>query len=380
MRSAQSSLDTLTADGPYSVHGHGWPSAVGRVPLRTLVAWVALILALTAIAIPPLRYAVYSVPVLVLLTVIADGDLRLGDEALPFLLFVVAGIITAPLASTEGLKDTFFTFAGVSVAFLVALPALSIGKLLAATTVAAAVYYAIPGGLDTRAPFDIVYSSSPFESNFGYLFAMLTVFALIGKEKSMAVLSFALSILALKRIAIFAALVAAVFLLLGKRRGRLILNPFVMVVANLFIVAVLLMYAAGYFDSQILQITGQSANQIGLGRRMLLTLPARDLMHAPWNFVLIGAGPGKTYELATVGVLAYEKWGAHSDLIKILYEYGLLTFVAVIGSMYRSARYELRVAFLFVNIMFVTDNTLIYAFFLCLFVMAARATCDIERH
>ena len=341
--------------------------------------WLALCLALTSMAVPPLRYALYPISVLVLLTVIADGDFRIGDEAAPFLLFIAAGLVALPLATTEGLKDIFFTFAGVSVAFLVAAPAVSIRQLFAATLVAAVVYYGIPGDLIANAPFDFIYSSSPFESSFGYLFAMLAVFALIGKERWIALLSLALAVLALKRIAVLAAIVAAAFLVLGEKRGRWILNPVVMVVVNLSIVVGLVLYAVGYFDGQIQYFTGQSANQMGMGRQALLALPSRDIMHAPWHFVFFGAGPGKTYGLATAGVLSYEKWNLHSDLVKILYEYGLLALVAVVAVMYRSARYELRVAFLFVNLLFITDNTLIYAYFLCLFVIGARATCEIER-
>lgn len=378
MASTRHPLSTLTSSGPYSVHEPGWPHALGRIPLRAIVYWLAIGLALITIAIPPLRYAVYPISVLVLLTVIADGDFRIGDEATPFLVFVAAGLVAIPLATTEGLKDTFFTFAGVSVAFVVAAPAVTIRQLFAATLFAAVVYYTVSGGFDTTASFDIAYSSSPFESNFGYLFALLAVFALIGKERLLFVLSLVLAVIALKRIAVIAALAAAAFLLLGERKGRWILNPLVMVFVNLSIVVGVLMYAAGAFDSQILQVTGQSANQIGLGRRFLLTLPAREIMRAPEHFLFFGAGPGQSYDLATAGVLAYEKWGLHSDLIKILYEYGVFALVAIIAVMYRSARYELRVAFLFVNILFVTDNTLIYAFFLCLFVIGARATCDIE--
>lgn len=379
MQSSQQSLDRPVASGPYAVHESGWPSAVGRVQVRAIVYWLALCLALIAIAIPALRYAIYPVSVLVLLTVLADGDFRIGDEAAPFLVFVAAGLVAIPLATTEGAKDTFFTFAGISVALLVSTPAVTIRQLFAATLVAALVYYAIPGGLVDNAPFDIIYSSSPFESNFGYMFALLAVFAWIARNRWLSLLSLVLAVLALKRIAVLGAIVAVAFLLLGERKGRWILNPFVMVVVNLAIVAALLGYALGYFDSQILYLTGQSANQIGLGRRFLLSLPARDIMHAPAHFIFFGAGPGQTYDLATAGALSYEKWGLHSDLVKILYEYGLVAWVVIIGLMYRSARYALRVAFLYVNILFVTDNTLIYAFFLCLFVIGARATCDIER-
>lgn len=379
MASSRQSFNHLAASGPYSVHEPGWPSALGRIPLRAIVYWLAIGLALASIAVHPLRYALYPISVLVLLTVIADGDFRVGDEALPFLAFIVAGLVAIPLATTEGLKDTFFTFAGVSVAFLVAAPAVSIRQLFAAMLVAALVYYAIPGDLDTTAAFDVIRSSSPFESNFGYLFALLAVFAWIARDRWLSLLCLALAVLALKRIAVLAAIAAVVFLVLGERKGRWILNPIVMVVVNLAIVVGLLMYGAGYFDGQIQQLTGQSANQIGLGRRALLMLPAREIMHAPAQFVFFGAGPGKSYDLATAGVLLYEKWGLHSDLVKILYEYGLLALVVIAALMYRSARYELRVAFLFVNILFVTDNTLIYAFFICLFVIGARATCDIER-
>ncbi|MEQ1883274.1 MAG: hypothetical protein ABL878_20155, partial [Burkholderiales bacterium] len=65
----------------------------------------------------------------------------------PFLVFVAAGLVAAPLATTEGLKDVFFTFAGVSVALLVTAPVVRLRWLFVWTLIAALVYFALPGGL-----------------------------------------------------------------------------------------------------------------------------------------------------------------------------------------------------------------------------------------
>ncbi len=379
MESSQPSANPILA-GPHAVYASGWPSALGRIPVRVIVYWLSIGLALLTVAVPPLRYSIYPISVLVVLTLIADGDFRIGDEAAPFLVFIAAGLVAAPLATTEGLKDVFFTFAGVSVALLVTAPVVRLRWLFVWTMIAALVYFALPGGLIRGAAFDFIRSSSPFESNFGFLFGLLAVFALIDRKPWLSLLCLALAVVTLKRIAVLGVIVAAAFLVLGERKGRWILNPLVMVIVNLAIVFGLLMYAAGYFDSQILRLTGQSANQIGLGRRAMLAIPAREVLHRPRDFMFFGAGPGQTYELATEGVRAYGvKQNLHSDIIKIFYEYGSLVFMTIVALMYRAARYEMRVAFLYLNVLFVSDNTLIYAFFLCFFVIGARAVCDTAR-
>ena len=83
-----------------------------------------------------------------------------------------------------------------------------------------------------------------------------------------------LTILSLKRIALLGVLIATLLAFLGEKRGRALLNPPVMVLLNSLVVVALLLYELGAMDSLIRDTTGQSANQLGMGREQMLVVPA----------------------------------------------------------------------------------------------------------
>lgn len=337
---------------------------------------IGLVLALLCVTLPFLRYLFFFIPFLVVLAMLADGQAKLGDEVKPFLAFIVAGVVLIPLANTEGVKDLFFTFAGISIALLARVPRLKLWTLFQLLFGGAVIYFAIGGKFSGEMAFDIAKSESPFESTFGFLFGVLAPFALINKQYRLFFLSLLMSMLCLKRIAVLGALVAAAFILLGEKRGRWILNPVVMIPINVVLVALLLGYGYGSFDYWIYEITGQSANQFGMGRRELLALPATEIFAHPELFIVSGMGPGSSYDLAKLSFGSLGKVNLHSDLVKLVYEYGLLFFMVFIGLMYSAKNYFTRVGFIFLNVLFLTDNTLIYYFMLFIFIYCARLTTE----
>jgi hypothetical protein len=136
---------------------------------------------------------------------------------------------------------------------------------------------------------------------------------------------------------------------------------------------VILLYGFGTFDWVIRELTGQSANQFGQGRRALLSLPALEVFAHPEQFLFFGQGPGSTYLLANKGFGVYgTAQRMHSDLLKIFYEYGLVFFCIFVGLMYSARHFATRIAFLFMNIVFISDNSLIYSFMLFFFVICTR--------
>ncbi|MEC5384400.1 hypothetical protein VVD49_01625 [Uliginosibacterium sp. H3] len=350
---------------------------LGDVLIRNTVFWVSIALSMLCVAFPPFRYLFFAVPLLVLIATLGDREARLGDEAKPFLAFVLAGLVLSPLANTEGMKDLFLTFSGISIALLCQVPVVRARTLFVCSLIAALIYFPLFGNFRGSLQFDIIKSISPFESNFGFVFGMVAVFALMEGRKWLAFLCLVLAVVCLKRIAVLGAMVCFVMWWVGEKNGRRILNPAFMVIANLGLLAFVLLYGAGYLDSAILALTGESANQIGVGRRGLLSLPANEFFHHPEQFIAFGQGPGSTYGLATMGANEYGgKANLHSDLLKIFYEYGVLFYAIFIWLMYSSRRYSTRIAFLFMNVLFLTDNTLIYYFLLLVFAVGVRSLED----
>ncbi len=310
---------------------------------------------------------------MVLIAILGDRQTRLGDEAKPFYLFVIAGLLLSPLAVSEGIKDLFLTFAGVSVALLIQIPKVRIWNvfwvILAGFVVENVVYGNFHGGFK----WDISNSESSFEGNFGFMFALLTSFALMQRRYRLVILSILLSVLALKRIALLAEIGVIFFYWIGERRGKLILNSPVMVFLNLLLIVIVVSYSTGQFNQIITQLTGQSANQFGQGRQEIQAVPSREIIAHPLNFIFVGKGSGASYELATKGFGSKnQKTNLHSDLLKLVYEYGFLFFMAFIWLMYSSRSYNTRLAFLLMNILFLTDNVLIYYFLIFFLVVCIR--------
>lgn len=342
-----------------------------ELKISTVLFWFSFFLAWLCSAFPPFRYLSYMVPFFALLTVLADRGWSFGEELRPFAFILVVGLVFAPLNTNEGWKDLFFIFAGVSIAALKELPKVRMWTIFWWLLAGFVFLYGAFGDFSGGVQFDIVNSVSSFEGNYGFLFPLLVPFALYHRQYLLAAVAMAFAVLSLKRIALIAAVGAGVFALLGEKRGRWLLNAPVMLALNAFVLIADMAYSSGALDTVIKSSTGQSANQLGMGRKALHHYVVKDLIDEPllsW----MGRGFGAVYGAAERGFGVYEKVNLHSDLLKLSYEIGYVFTAVVICLMYSTKNYMVRVAFLFFNILFFTDNTLIYYFFLFFLVLMMR--------
>ncbi|MFL9710292.1 hypothetical protein [Methylobacillus sp. Pita1] len=341
--------------------------------LRNIIFVIGLMLALLCLTLPFLRYLFFTVPFLVLIAVLADGKIRIGEEVRPFLAFILAGLILSPLGNTEGIKDLFFTFSGISISLLYVIPRVKLWTIFNIFFVGSFIFFGLSGALTGGFSFDIATSESSLESPFAFVFGLLAPFALFEKRYRLFILCILMALLCLKRIALLGALVSCFFVFFGEKNGRYFLNAWVMVPLNVIFLVMLLMYGMGGFDYFIYEYTQQSADQLGMGRQQLLSLPAKEIYAHPEQFIFWGQGPGASYELSKYVIGNAEKVNLHSDLVKLFYEYGLLFYILMISLMYTARNYVTRVGFLFLNILFLTDNTLIYYFLLFIFICCVRS-------
>lgn len=340
------------------------------VRLQTVAYWSIFALTLLSLYFPIFRYVGYSAPFIAILAGLADGRLHTPEIIRPYLFIVVIGLALSPLADSAGFKDLFFLVSGIS-AFLVvknikAYPT----QFLLLFGIGTVVFWVMTGGPSNGLFFDFAHSASSFEGNFSFLFGLLAVYAAVKRLNWVFLFSLIGTVITLKRIAIAAVLLCWLISHLPERFVRRLLNPVVLLAANLTIILVLVLYANHQLDYLIGLATGQSANQLGQGRQDLYATVANDIIADPLRHIFIGAGPGAAYESLGRMFGITGKSNLHSDLLKIFYEYGLVAFSAFIWLGYRMRDVRIRVMFLYANILYATDNVLIYhffIFFLCLF-------------
>jgi hypothetical protein len=342
-----------------------------RIKVSYVLFGFSFFLAWLCLAFPPFRYLSYAVPVFVLLVSAADRSISFGPELKPFGMVLVAALVLSPLSHEDGWKDIFFIFAGISVAMMGNMPTVRLWTLFWWFIGGFAYLYGVWGSYKSGIHFDIIKSESTFESNYSFVFALLVPFAMSKGAWLLALLSMAFAVLTLKRIAILAALISGLFVLLGPKRGKWILNAPVMLMGNLMVLLLDMAYTLGMLDSWIHRSTGQSANELGMGRKAMHHYVVQGLVDEPL-MSFMGRGMGAVYSVAEQGFGVYEKVNLHSDLLKLNYEIGYIFTAITFCLMYLCKDYMLRVGFLFFNILFFTDNTLIYYFFLFFFVLIMR--------
>lgn len=356
-------LRRRTTIGPPPIH-----SVIDRTRLEedTRIAWVFLVLTTVGLATPQLRYAGYLCAGLAIFLIIYRAKFFAPQFLHAFLLITVVGALSMPAGNVRGAKDLFFIFSGISIGMIARSIRVSPSAILIILLVVLAVL-AAQGHTDVGTiQIDVGASHSTFESSLSFLFGLIAAWAATQRRWAIVLVSTALTVLTLKRIAVVGIIVAIGVAVLPARAKRLILHPVVMVLMNLLIVALIVLYASGKLDRAISESTGMSANALGQGRQVLLETAAQTIATHPSDFILFGRGPGSAYE--TIERLQLERPidnpNLHCDLLKILYEYGLAVFVVFVYLLYRSKSLNWRILAVFANVTFISDNTLTYHFFL----------------
>ena len=362
----------------------GWVDQHGlagrqSVQVSHLVFWFAFGSALISATLPPLRYFYLLTPFLVIIALLADGKGRMPEEIRMYVVFLLGGLLFSPLSGKEGMRDLFLAFAGISVGLLSSVPRVKLRTIVLASFIGTMAFFAMFGQLKTAIKtFSFVNSQSALESATAFYMGAFAVFALYRRQWLLYAFCLFGTVIFLKRIALLGALAAGVVYLMGEKRTRWLLHPVTMIIVNLVIVMVTMAYALGYFDYYIQHYTNYSANALGQGRQTFLRVPSREVVEHWYRFLFIGKGAGSVYDLTHLTMImdGSGKINLHSDLMKIVYEYGFLWFMVVIGVMYSVKGFRAKLIAVFINVLFVTDNSLIYYLLIFYIVMCSRVDPD----
>lgn len=356
----------------------------GQVRLDELFGQFVFVLMLVSLAFTPFRYLNYLIPMLALLVLLANRKIHAPDLARPYLVIVLASLVLSPFANGEGVKDIYLILTGLSMALVGFRKVWSWWWIFSACAIGFAFSLFIQGAfsgwstLVSNFTFDFSASRSTFESGFSYLFGLLAVWAAYTKRWRRFALAFFFAFLTLKRIVIVGIVLCAMLQFLPRPVLLKILSPIPMMMANAVFLFLILSYGSGKFDLLIHDLTSQSANALGMGRRVLYSFIVSDFFKEPWRFLLIGSGPGDAYEIMKGGWSWLRKENLHGDTLKILYEYGGLVLALFVWALYSSRRPAVLLLALYSNILLLTDNTLIYPFYIYFATLMAASIVSSE--
>jgi hypothetical protein len=222
----------------------------------------------------------------------------------------------------------------------------------------------------------VLNSESPFESVFSFILGFGAIACLIERKWAYFFLALMATFFSAKRIAILGVLVVFAIFFLPKRLRALCLNRYVLIAFNFLYVFIVIAYVNGLFDDYIVMLTGLSADALGMGRQHLYADAVENISDSPFRFLFFGDGPGSAYQTASVVLLNAGKINLHNDILKIFYEYGGVALFFFLFFLHSQKRDELKLYAIYFNVVLLTDNCLIYHFFLfayCLFVLNEMA-------
>lgn len=360
------------------------PTSFSDFRLDEVFGYVVFFLMTASVAITPVRYFNYSFPLVAVLILLANRHMRTTELARPYLVVVLAGIALIPLANRQGIQDIYLVLTGLSLTLvghrrLWSWNTIFLASILGLiTSVAARVASDGAGAVLSHVTFDVAVSKSTFESGFSYVFGLLAVWAAYTRRWRSFALAFMFALLTLKRIVIFGIFLCFVLQFFPKPMVRSMLHPLPMMLANVLFIALILSYSSGGLNFLIHDLTGQSANQFGMGRQGLYGHVVVELFRDPGRFLLVGMGPGQAYDALKGGMAWASKGNLHADTLKIFYEYGGVVLTMFVWALYSSRRLGVLLVALYTNVILLTDNTLIYPFYIFFATLVAASLQEFD--
>ena len=360
------------------------PVSFGELRLDNVFGYVVFFLMIASVVLPPFRYLNYSIPLLATLIILANRRIHATDLARPYLVVILASLVLMPFANGEGIKDIYLILTGLSVTLVGHRRLWSWQTIFLASVLGLVAGFAMrvisdgTGAVLSHFTFDVAASKSTLESGFSYVFGLLAVWAAYTRRWRNFALAVILAILTLKRIVLVGIFLCFVFQFLPRSITPKVLHPLPMVLANAMFIVLILSYSSGSLNFIIHDLTGQSADQFGMGRQELYGHVVVDIFRDPGRFLLMGMGPGQVYDALTGGMAGVGKANLHADTLKIFYEYGGVVLTVFVWALYSSRRLGVLLIALYTNIVLLTDNTLIYPFYIFFATLVAASLQEFD--
>jgi len=207
--------------------------------------------------------------------------------------------------------------------------------------------------------FSITNSTAVFENASSFAFGAFSLVFLLEKRFKMFLFALFMMFLTLKRISLVALFFTSVIWIMPHIIRRILLSKWFIFSFAMSFFALLYALGIGLLDELIIEMTGANVNAFTLGRFTLYMGVIEAIQANPYS-LLWGNGVGSTYILAAKSMGDGSFVNLHSDLLKLMYENGIIFFSIffIYGAKLKSEKSKL--IFLYLSIVFISDNILIY--------------------
>ena len=331
--------------------------------LETIQFAYFLVIALVCISlldaiVPEIRYVKYIVlPLLLIVWVASEHRFKLfvKDYTLPFLLLLLSPVYSFYNMTALGYKDIFFIASYLAIFLFFQGIRINIKRI----NILLAVFFILNAIIGSRGYFfiSLMGSYSSIESaTFGFIFGFFAIYWMTKKNYRAFLLNLILLFFSFKRIAFIGLVLVFLIWLLPERIQKILVSFPVIISANITALILTVLFSLGIFDEVITNIFDVSANALSMGRQVLYYDISYEIASDPASFFIMGTGLGSTYNF----VAEYGASNLHSDMLKIFSELGFLVFIGFIYLLYKVKQPESKLLAIYLNVIFLSDNILIY--------------------
>lgn len=213
-------------------------------------------------------------------------------------------------------------------------------------------------------------------SMLSFLFGLLCLFFFVKKKYLWFLLSGLFVIMSFKRIVVMGVLACLFIGVMPRVFKKLVLNKWTIILGNCALIVFFFYLANGYFDEMVMQYTGLSISHFTQGRSDFFKLVLPELMDRRYEVFFSGIGQGN---LVNILKSAGENDLFHNDTFKLFVESGIFIFLIFNYLLFSAKNMKQMLLFVFLNILFLTDNVMTYTpVILLVLIMAKQLEDDTE--
>ncbi len=202
--------------------------------------------------------------------------------------------------------------------------------------------------------------TSTGESNMlPFLFGLFSLFFLVKRDYFWFLINVIFLVLSFKRIVFLGFSVCFIAYVLPNRLRNIALNKWIHYFVNCGLLVVFYFLANGFFNELVREYTGLPIAHFTQGRSTHFELVFPELISRKFEVFFVGIGQGNLLTILSKGLGEVVLF--HNDLFKLFVENGFIVFSVFYYFLYKNKNQKQMLIILFINILFLTDNVLIYA-------------------